>query len=41
MYKCPVRLPVSNIQSWRVLMFSDRFFPLFLFHLAHRLSQGM
>ena len=41
MYKCPVRFPVSNIQSWRVLMFSYYFLPLFPFHLAHRLSQGM
>ena len=41
MYKCPVRFTISNIQSWLVLMFSYFFFPLFLFHLAHRLSQGM
>jgi len=41
MYKCPVRFPLSSIRSWPVLMFSYYFFPLFLFRLAHRLSQGM
>jgi hypothetical protein len=42
MYKCPVRLLVSNSQLWRLLMFfSYPIVPLFPFHLAHRLSQGM
>ena len=42
MYKCPVRLLVSDIHQWRFLMFFSFFtVPLFPFHLAHRLSQGM